>query len=53
MKLMALRGLMQSDADRAMPILEKMLAETNSQKSQGTRAFSSSVSRALHVRGRF
>ena len=29
---MALRGLMQSDADRAMPILEKMLAETNSQK---------------------
>ncbi len=32
MKLMALRGLMQSDADRALPILEKMLATTNSQR---------------------
>ena len=29
---MALRGLMQSDAERAMPIIEKMLAGTNSPK---------------------
>ena len=32
LKLMALRGLMQSDAERALPILEQMLASTNSQR---------------------
>ena len=32
LKLMALRGLMQSDADRAMPIIEQMLAGANSPK---------------------
>ncbi len=32
LKLMALRGLMQSDSERAMPIIEQMLAGTNSPK---------------------
>ena len=32
LKLMALRGLMQSDAERALPIIEQMLAGTNSPK---------------------
>jgi HEAT repeat protein len=31
-RLMALRGLMQSDSERAMPIIEQMLAGTNSPK---------------------
>jgi HEAT repeat protein len=31
-KLMALRGLMQSDAERALPIIEQMLAAANSPK---------------------
>jgi HEAT repeat protein len=32
LKLMALRGLMQSDSDRALPIIEQMLAGSNSPK---------------------
>jgi HEAT repeat protein len=32
LKLMALRGLMQSDPEQALPIIEKMLAGTNSPK---------------------
>jgi HEAT repeat protein len=32
LRLMALRGLMQSDSERAMPIIEQMLAGTNSPK---------------------
>jgi tetratricopeptide (TPR) repeat protein len=32
LKLMALRGLMNSDPDQAMPVLQKMLAGTNSPK---------------------
>jgi hypothetical protein len=32
LKLMALRGLMQSDSDRALPIIEQMLAGGNSPK---------------------
>jgi hypothetical protein len=32
LKLMALRGLMQSDAERALPILEQMLVSPNSQR---------------------
>src|SRR5262249_1720167 len=32
MKLLALRGIMQSDPDQALPVIEKMLAGTNSPK---------------------
>jgi len=32
LKLMALRGLMQNDSERALPIIEQMLAGTNSPK---------------------
>ena len=50
LKLMALRGLMQSDAERAMPIIEQMLAGTNSPKVKDRALFVLSQSNSPRAR---
>jgi tetratricopeptide (TPR) repeat protein len=50
LKLMALRGLMQSDAERAMPIIEQMLNGTNSPKVKDRALFV--LSQSNSARGR-
>jgi HEAT repeat protein len=50
LKLMALRGLMNSDADRAMPIIEQMLAGTNSPKVKDRALFVLSQSNSSRAR---
>jgi tetratricopeptide (TPR) repeat protein len=50
LKLMALRGLMQSDAERAMPIIEQMLAGTNSPKVKDRALFVMSQSGSARAR---
>jgi tetratricopeptide (TPR) repeat protein len=50
LKLMALRGLMQSDAERAMPIIEQMLAGTNSPKVKDRALFVLSQSNSARAR---
>ncbi len=50
LKLMALRGLMQSDAERAMPIIEQMLAGTNSPKVKDRALFVLSQSGSARAR---
>ena len=54
LKLLALRGLMQSDPDRAMPIIEQMLASTNSPKVKDRALFvlsQSGTARAREIMG--
>ena len=54
LKLMALRGLMQSDPDRALPIIEQMLAGANSPKVKDRALFvlsQSGLARAREVIG--
>lgn len=50
LKLMALRGIMQSDPDQAMPIIEKMLTGTNSPKVKDRALFVLSQSRSARAR---
>jgi tetratricopeptide (TPR) repeat protein len=50
LKLMALRGLMQSDSERAMPIIEQMLAGTNSPKVKDRALFVLSQSNSARAR---
>jgi len=50
LKLMALRGLMQSDPDQAMPIIEKMLAGANSPKVKDRALFVLSQSKSTRAR---
>jgi tetratricopeptide (TPR) repeat protein len=50
LKLMALRGLMQSDAERAMPIIEQMLAGANSPKVKDRALFVLSQSNSARAR---
>jgi tetratricopeptide (TPR) repeat protein len=50
LKLMALRGLMNSDADRAMPIIDQMLAGTNSPKVKDRALFVLSQSNSSRAR---
>jgi HEAT repeat protein len=50
LKLMALRGIMQSDPDQAMPIIEKMLAGANSPKVKDRALFVLSQSHSARAR---
>src|SRR6185436_19290628 len=50
LKLMALRGIMQSDPDQAMPIIEKMLGAANSPKVKDRALFVLSQSRSARAR---
>src|SRR5581483_1866147 len=50
LKLMALRGLMNSDPDQALPVLQKMLAGTNSPKVKDRALFVLSQSRSPKAR---
>lgn len=50
LKLMALRGLMNSDPDQALPILEKMLTSANSPKVKDRVMFVLSQSRSARAR---
>ena len=50
LKLMALRGLMQSDSERAMPIIEQMLSGTNSPKVKDRALFVLSQSNSARAR---
>jgi tetratricopeptide (TPR) repeat protein len=50
LKLMALRGLMQSDPDQALPIIEKMLAGTSSPRVKDRALFVLSQSRGARAR---
>lgn len=50
LKLMALRGIMQSDPDQALPVLEKMLSGTNSPKVKDRALFVLSQSHAARAR---
>jgi tetratricopeptide (TPR) repeat protein len=50
LKLMALRGIMQSDPDQAIPIIEKMLAGANSPKVKDRALFVLSQSRSARAR---
>ena len=50
LKLMALRGIMQSDPEQAYPIIEKMLAGTNSPKVKDRALFVLSQSRGARAR---
>jgi HEAT repeat protein len=50
LKLMALRGIMQSDPEQAFPILEKMLNSTNSPKVKDRALFVLSQSRGARAR---
>jgi HEAT repeat protein len=50
LKLMALRGLMNSDPDQALPVLEKMLTGTNSPKVKDRALFVLSQSRSARAR---
>lgn len=50
LKLMALRGLMQSDSERAIPIIEQMLAGTNSPKVKDRALFVLSQSNSQRAR---
>jgi HEAT repeat protein len=50
LKLMALRGLMNSDPDQALPILEKMLTSANSPKVKDRVLFVLSQSRSARAR---
>ena len=50
LKLMALRGLMQSDSERAMPIIEQMLGGTNSPKVKDRALFVLSQSNSARAR---
>jgi tetratricopeptide (TPR) repeat protein len=49
LKLMALRGIMQSDPDQALPIIEKMLSGTNSPKVKDRALFVLSQSRTARA----
>jgi hypothetical protein len=50
LKLMALRGIMQSDPDQALPVLEKMLSGTNSPKVKDRALFVLSQSHSARAR---
>jgi len=50
LKLMALRGLMQNDSERAMPIIEQMLSGTNSPKVKDRALFVLSQSNSARAR---
>jgi tetratricopeptide (TPR) repeat protein len=50
LKLMALRGLMNSDTERAMPIIEQMLSGTNSPKVKDRALFVLSQSNSARAR---
>ena len=50
LKLMALRGLMNSDSERAMPIIEQMLAGPNSPKVKDRALFVLSQSNSSRAR---
>ena len=50
LKLMALRGIMQSDPEQAFPLIEKMLAGTNSPKVKDRALFVLSQSRSARAR---
>ncbi len=50
LKLLALRGLMQSDPDRAVPMIEKLLAGNSSVKLQENALFVLSQSRSARAR---
>lgn len=50
LKVMALRGIMQSDPDRALPMIEKLLAGTSSPKVKDNALFVLSQSRAAKAR---
>ena len=50
LKLLALRGLMQSDPDQAIPVLEKMLAGANSPRVKDRVLFVLSQSRSARAR---
>ena len=50
LKLLALRGLMQSDPDQAIPIVEKMLAGANSPRVKDQALFVLSQSRSARAR---
>jgi hypothetical protein len=50
LKLMALRGIMQSDPDQALPVIEKMLAGTNSPKVKDRALFVLSQSHSARAR---
>ena len=50
LKLMALRGIMQSDPEQALPIIEKMLTGTNSPKVKDRALFVLSQSRSARAR---
>jgi tetratricopeptide (TPR) repeat protein len=50
LKLMALRGIMQSDPEQAYPIIEKMLSGTNSPKVKDRALFVLSQSRGARAR---
>jgi hypothetical protein len=50
LKLMALRGIMQSDPDQALPVLEKMLAGNNSPKVKDRALFVLSQSHSARAR---
>ena len=50
LKLLALRGLMASDPDQALPIIEKMLAAANSPKVKDRALFVLSQSRSARAR---
>lgn len=50
LKLMALRGLMNSDPDQALPVLEKMLTGTNSPKVKDRALFVLSQSHSARAR---
>jgi len=50
LKLMALRGIMQSDPDQALPVLEKMLAGANSPKVKDRALFVLSQSHSARAR---
>jgi len=50
LKLMALRGIMQSDPEQALPVLEKMLTGSNSPKVKDRALFVLSQSRSARAR---
>jgi hypothetical protein len=50
LKLMALRGIMQSDPEQALPVIEKMLTGTNSPKVKDRALFVLSQSHAARAR---
>jgi tetratricopeptide (TPR) repeat protein len=50
LKLMALRGIMQSDPDQALPVIEKMLTGPNSPKVKDRALFVLSQSRSARAR---